>query len=167
MAFLIRVYYHFLFFLVTANLKQQQLLKVTDATRMTKSNYNIPLRPSLVWPNLTVQHSSLLWLWRMEGLGRHNVRWWTSFAVICCRQKQKNATRVHATSSEFSFCFRRAAGCDWVGQNQGSCDSTLVVVKRSNYRCIHLHTGSGERMRNHYREQEDDGDAPVLSNHKR
>ena len=75
MAFLIRVYYHFLFFLVTANLKQQQLLKVTDATRMTKSNYNIPLRPSLVWPNLTVQHSSLLWLWRMEGLGRHNVRW--------------------------------------------------------------------------------------------
>jgi len=102
----------------------------------------------------------------MEGLGRHNVRWWTSFAVICCRQKQKNATRVHATSSEFSFCFRRAAGCDWVGQNQGSCDSTLVVVKRSNYRCIHLHTGSDERMRKHYREREEDGDVPVLSNHK-
>jgi len=133
---------------------------------MTKSNYNVPLRPSLFCPNLTVQHSSLLWLWRMEGMGRHNVRWWTSFAVICCRQKQKNATRVHATSSEFSFCFRRAAGCDWVGQNQGSCDSTLVVVKRSNYRCIHLHTGSAERMRKHYRERGGDGDAPVLSNHK-
>ena len=37
MAFLIRVYYHFLFLLVTDNMKQQKLLNVTDATRMTKS----------------------------------------------------------------------------------------------------------------------------------
>ena len=40
------------------------------------------------------------------------------------------------------------------------------MVKRSNYGCIHLHIGTGERMRKHYREKEDDGDAPVLSNQK-